>query len=314
VTPADYLGLGVLGLVVIAGLIAAACRREWQWTGLVDRSKEPPQRKTLWDWLQLLIVPLALASIGLWFNTRDDLHQQQRADADRALAVDNRRENALNAYLQQMSDLLRHDNLADAHYGDQSAILARTLTLTVLRRLDGYRKGAVINFLNEAGLFDTVDLHGADLSYAVLRGVALYHVFLPVSDFHGADFAGAHLSRVVFFGDNLRDARFRRSQLKRVNFTKADLRDADFSHAHIVDSSFATSCLTRANFYGVFALSPDCQNAAGREMDFRKVLFPGKVKLAGAQFWDSKTSSGGSSLPLPPKLAPQPVLAKRHCL
>ena len=59
-------------LAVLAGLILGAgaftllaYRRGWQWTGFTAvASDEPEERsgKTLWDWMQLLIVPLALAA------------------------------------------------------------------------------------------------------------------------------------------------------------------------------------------------------------------------------------------------------------
>jgi hypothetical protein len=46
--------------------------------------------KTLWDLLQLLVVPLALAGIGFWFAAQHDARQQQieyqRAKAERELA------------------------------------------------------------------------------------------------------------------------------------------------------------------------------------------------------------------------------------
>ena len=48
------------------------------------------RRKTVWDWMQLLIVPLALTVIGLWFAAQQDARQQriedQRAEVERELA------------------------------------------------------------------------------------------------------------------------------------------------------------------------------------------------------------------------------------
>src|SRR5215213_8349989 len=64
-------------------------KRWWARTGVGD--------KTLWDLLQLLVVPLALAGIGLWFELQQserqgalEEHQQtleeRRAKAERELA------------------------------------------------------------------------------------------------------------------------------------------------------------------------------------------------------------------------------------
>jgi len=54
---------------------------------------------TLWDWMNLLIIPAVIAAGGLWFNG------QQR---ERDLEVENERaqDEALQAYLEQMGQLL----------------------------------------------------------------------------------------------------------------------------------------------------------------------------------------------------------------
>jgi hypothetical protein len=45
-------------------------RLRWpRWTGLPG--------KTVWDWLQLLVVSLMLVALGFWFATRQEARQQQ---------------------------------------------------------------------------------------------------------------------------------------------------------------------------------------------------------------------------------------------
>jgi hypothetical protein len=64
---------------------------DWTWTGFV--------KKTLWDWMQLLIIPVVLALSALLFNfaiTRNE----------RKIAIDNQQENLLQSYLDRMSELL----------------------------------------------------------------------------------------------------------------------------------------------------------------------------------------------------------------
>ena len=77
--------------------------------------------KTLWDWLQLLIVPLALAVIGFVFsiqqaNRQDAIeakraHQaqmleDQRAQAEQEIQAKRTEQATLQAYLDQMGTLL----------------------------------------------------------------------------------------------------------------------------------------------------------------------------------------------------------------
>ena len=55
--------------------------------------------KTLWDWMELLIIPLFLAG-GAFFLNRSERNNE------REIATDRQREAAFQAYLTQMKDLL----------------------------------------------------------------------------------------------------------------------------------------------------------------------------------------------------------------
>jgi hypothetical protein len=107
-------------------------RRLWRWTEFGERSG--------WDWLQLLIVPLAIAVIGLWFTAQQDARQQQienrRAASDRQIAEQNAQDDALQAYLDQMSTLLLDKDLRTSDEDSEVRTLARARTLLVLERLD----------------------------------------------------------------------------------------------------------------------------------------------------------------------------------
>jgi hypothetical protein len=66
-------------------------RKIWDRRGL--------RKKTLWDWLQLLIVPLALALIGLMYTTGQQAEQQNELEQRSA------QEAAFQTYLDVMRDL-----------------------------------------------------------------------------------------------------------------------------------------------------------------------------------------------------------------
>ena len=79
----------VLGLVVVAGVIVYGHVAEPAgWVGFAN--------KTVWDYLELLIVPVALAIGGYWLN---------RAQRERELEVEKQRaqDATLQAYLDKMS-------------------------------------------------------------------------------------------------------------------------------------------------------------------------------------------------------------------
>ena len=147
--------------------------------------------RPLWDWLQLLIVPLVIAAIGFWFTSSQNGRQQriedqraqqaqnienERAKAERALAKQRAQDEALQAYLAQMSSLMLEKNLLESERGDAVYTLAQARTATVMTRLDSDRNKTVLGFLwnsglvgkNSAGessvnLLRNIDLRGADL-------------------------------------------------------------------------------------------------------------------------------------------------------
>jgi hypothetical protein len=159
----------------------------WDWTGFsggystvtthrvihgVSTDTQQPPAKTLWDLLQLLIVPIILAIGGFWLNqiqkSRDEKATEQRDQTEREIAADNQREAALQAYIDKMSELLLEKKLRESAEGDEIQKIARVRTLTVLRGLDTTRKASVLQFLLESGLLDKnkpiIHLNGADLS------------------------------------------------------------------------------------------------------------------------------------------------------
>jgi uncharacterized protein YjbI with pentapeptide repeats len=140
-----------------------------------------------------------------------------------------------------MSELLLHENLRKSEPEDEVRKIARVRTLTVLPRLDGKRKGAVLQFLHESEVIKQgkssfylrgADLSGADLSGANLIGVNLNRVNLN----------GANLTRAFLGGANLWDA-----DLIEVNLNGANLLGADLNATNLTGVDLAGANLTRAN-------------------------------------------------------------------
>ena len=151
--------LWVVGIVValaFAFIVLCSYLFWWKGTGFPGR--------TVWDWLDLLIVPAVLAVVGYVF-TRSESQATREAAERRA------QDEALQAYLDQMGQMLLDQErpLRQSKDGDEVRTLARARTLTVLPRLDRDRKGSIIQFLYESGLIGggrtgIIDLKGAHLS------------------------------------------------------------------------------------------------------------------------------------------------------
>jgi hypothetical protein len=211
-----WLGGILVTLLVVLFLIRIGYAASWTgFTGFgPHKLKEHIQpAKTLWDWLDLLIVPIVLA-IGGFLFTRSETRATQAAAERRA------QEGALQAYLDHMSAMLLPNkdqpSLYRAHPGDSLSSVARARTLTVLPRLDGDRKARVVQFLYESGLIAkgraVLDLWGADLPEAKLRMAKL---------------SGADLSRTDLSGADLSNAALSLADLSNANLYRADLTSAD---------------------------------------------------------------------------------------
>jgi hypothetical protein len=180
------------------------------WTGFGLYSYPGPKDqydrgKTLWDWLQLLIIPAILAIGALLFSNAERKNEQ-------GLAEERSREDALQAYLDKMTDLLLEHKLGTSEATEEVKVVARSRTLTTLRTLDADRKGLLVRFLSESKLISredsVVSLRGADLGGANLRR---------------ADLRWANLSGADLGGANLRWADLRGADLSRADLSRADL-------------------------------------------------------------------------------------------
>jgi uncharacterized protein YjbI with pentapeptide repeats len=229
--------------------------------------------KTLWDWLQLLIVPVVLSLITVAFAWQQDIRQDQiesqRAKAERELGKQRAQDEALQAYLNQMGSLLLEKDLRDTKEDSEVRTLARARTLTVLGRLDPSRQSAVMEFLVEAELVQRVEergpiirLEGANLSGAVLSdpdevspgcGLSCYDPD-QVPNLRGADLAFANLTN---------------AQLYRADLGDANLLGTNLSGAFLKDASGLRANLSGAELHGADSDSTDPLNVADlRSADF----------------------------------------------
>jgi uncharacterized protein YjbI with pentapeptide repeats len=238
--------LGAATVVVAAVVVLIRVGQHYQWTGFGESvrpkadSQEIQPRKALWDWLQLFIVPLALAAIGLWFSAQQDSHQQKieekRAKSDRHIEEQRAQDAALQAYLDQMSQLMLEGDLLDSKQDSEVRTLARARTLTVLTRLDSRRKGSVVQFLHEASL---IKKEGpvVSLSAVRLRGADLSHLDLLEANLSGANLNWADLSGVEMSGADLSDAHLNYADLTGgADLSGAILSDVHLSDAHLNDA------------------------------------------------------------------------------
>jgi uncharacterized protein YjbI with pentapeptide repeats len=209
------------------------------WTELARTITASLQTKTIWDWMELLLLPLVLAGGVLLFTVSrrqmERQHSEENALVDREIASDQQREEAVQAYFDRMSDLLLKEKLS-RYSPEEVKTVARIRTLTVLRGLDSKRKGRVILFLKDSGLIDReaiIDLCGADLSGTSAAFASLGRVNIGEANLSGADLQGAGLGKSYLGGTNLQGANLAGANLAGADLFEANLSGANLSHARL---------------------------------------------------------------------------------
>lgn len=275
--------IGAIGLLAI--LFPLAYRTPW--AGFGPRAVPPEgvePAKTLWDWMEFLIVPLFLAIIAIWFN------RQQRI-AEKRSELEQAHREVLDSYLESMTRFLVDHSLRESPQDGVVRGIARASTLSAIRRLDGKHRSVILQFLHETGLIrkgqQVVDLEGADLQNLWLTGFDLRDANLSGADLtratvsidhepehvsflakpplvvarihYMANLAGSALERTRFYQARMgftyladvkaRGVDFRGANLNRSILTGADLEEAWFEGSNLQGANLAGANLRNAIFH-----------------------------------------------------------------
>jgi hypothetical protein len=236
------IGVGAIVFVVVIALIIIGYR--FDWTGFNSNNKSG---KTLWDWLQLLFVPGVLTLGAVWFaawHNHDLQIAERQREADRELAVDKYREDALETYLDKMSDLLLKEGLCKSGKDSEQRIIAQAWTLTVLTKLDPSRKRTVLKFLFESGLIDNNNPI-VNLSYANLKEADLYDLTLFHSNLEHTNLSYANLEKASLSGTNLTSTKMQSALLREADLNQAILFNADLRNATLEGANLNQAWVTR---------------------------------------------------------------------
>ncbi len=245
--------LSLTAIIAPAGMIGywaifPSSSPDWTGFGAYFEDHKSHRAKTLWDWLDLLIIPLFLA-IAAWLIKTAQEQVEKKTEEDR------QRQETLNTYFDRMSDLLIKGKLYQSQPQDEVRSVARSRTLAVFCCLDGGRKAQALQFLAESKLIEknpVIPLNGADLrrisldnaflshkeicgayfNHASLRGANLAETDLRGSDFSNSDFSGAILDKTDLSLALLSGVKFKKeTDLRTTNLTGADLTNTNLKHA-----------------------------------------------------------------------------------
>jgi uncharacterized protein YjbI with pentapeptide repeats len=285
------------------------------------RTFEHQREKTLWDWLQLLIIPVVIAGATIGFSAAQNAHTEQ-------IAQDQQQEATLRTYIDDISSLMLDKDPrlwaplpttnSTPNPESQVRTVARAHTLVALRRLDSARKGLLVQFLYEAGLISRdntiISLEDADLSEADLRGLDLHAINLYKANLYSAKLDGAslwdailnnatldkaNLSGAILNGALLQEASLQSANLRKAiladtnlfeaDLGGADLSGADLSRADLLYSQLEFTRMTRANLSGSYLGGANLRGADLTDADYTDADF------AGANYIDTDRTEHDSN-------------------
>jgi uncharacterized protein YjbI with pentapeptide repeats len=243
-----------------------------------DKKRFGSKRKTLWDWLQLLIIPIVLIGGGYLYGT-----WQHAIDQDQQQAT------TLQTYIDNIQDLLLKYNLQNPSSGDEVQELAQVRTQIALRGLDPQRKGILLQFLYDAHLIGFSDPSTNKLNSAIidlggegnnidLSGTILENAFMPGVDLSFTNLRGANLSGVFFNGGNLIGTHLESAKLIGVVLWDAKfkpyLHGTNMENAQLEGADLYGTDLSEADLKGAlldcYRYSPDLPDLPSRCTDLRR--------------------------------------------
>ena len=263
----------LFSLTIFLVIIISTWISNFKWSGF--------QKKSFWDWLQLLIVPLILAFGAFYLNYASETRDKQ-------IAEEGKQQELLKDYFSKMQTLILAEKTLpksnnkptgspsldqnQPKLSPESQAIAKALTFAVLDELDGKRKGKVISYLADSKLIiedpmlkskSEINLEHANLKYIVLQDVVM-----PFVKINNADMTNARLDNVDLSNSDLADSDLSEATLKdvklieakvyRVNFTKTNLTGVNFSNTDLNNSNFYNATLDNITFSSFTILDQAC--------------------------------------------------------
>ncbi|NCR71986.1 MAG: pentapeptide repeat-containing protein [Microcystis aeruginosa LG13-12] len=252
-------------LISLPVIIISTWISNFKWSGF--------QKKSFWDWLQLLIVPLMLAFSASYLSYASETRDKQIAEEGKqqellkdyfskmqTLIVETKKSKDSQPKIVETKKSVETTKSKDSQPNPDGAPLlpefipiAEALTFAVLDQLDGKRKGKVITYLADSKLITAnikdkdpkpvIDLKNANLKEIVLEDVSLDGLSIT-----GADMTEAKLTEVILTNSNLVSSKFINATLDTVDFSGSKLGNSNFYDADLKnitrseDSDFTMVC------------------------------------------------------------------------
>lgn len=253
--------LAVLSIVFVAAIILLY---QTKWSGL--------QGKNVWDWMDLIIVPLVLASGGLLLRRIEDQRTEREEAREKQQAREGLMDSIFQSYLDDMSDLMINHQLqtnldiVTAHREQKTTetntdkvsggsgekpsdepIAANTVDTA---RLAEATAVVTVARARTVTVLKSLDVTRRDLLSNFLRETSLVTgkrgTLLTYIDLSGMDLSRTDLYEFNFTGSLFYRANLSHTNLLKTNFSNAYLFRANLSYAGLSSTNFCQACLHQA--------------------------------------------------------------------
>jgi len=254
---------------ILVGLILLALKGyNVDWTGF--------ESKLLWDWLDLVILPVLLlitVAIINWGFRRNEkaskanLDLRKRAVKDELKLIKEKNQNEiLQDYLNYIGELVKNGGFSDTSKDlEKTKTAARIRTLAAFKALNGKRKSLIVSYLHDADLISKnspkIDLRLADLKGANLKKFNLVNTNFNETNFKRAKMKGINLTGSNLLSTNLRKADLRGATLEKTDFSGSDLRRAKLRGANFSEAVLNDVDLYKADYENEIFVAKTLNNA-----------------------------------------------------
>ncbi|MEM7556178.1 MAG: pentapeptide repeat-containing protein [Cyanobacteria bacterium P01_A01_bin.84] len=279
---------------------------------LKKKTEQIQPAKSLWDWIGLLIgltgsigaisIPILAIRLTNEFqkNERERAEQTAKEEAKKAKLIGE--EEALQNYIDKMSDLLIDKNLDELTDENPLSNIIQARTTSIIRRLDENLelKRNIIVFLTDTKIIQKlkIDWSTADLSHINLSNAKLITAKLTGANLTSAKLSAANLIAADLTGANLTSATLSRVKLLAAKLSGAKLIDTKLNGANLFIATLFNADLSAADLSGAYLSGAYLSGATLSGADLSGADLSGatlsRVKLIDANlncaiFWDKKS-------------------------
>ena len=189
--------------------------------------------RTLWDWLELLLIPIFLTT-GAWIVSYFDKKTSLETEKE------NQMQKILDAFIDKISSFyLKEEITCTSKLSSGLEKVLRTQVLSALRQLDPNRKAELLQIIYEMNFIQNepkISLHGANFNNINLVSAPLGNSTIKGASFVDANFRNSNLENSVFIGSDFTNADFRGSDLKNTDFSYSNLKGVNFSNCILTET------------------------------------------------------------------------------